>query len=226
MNLELDADIIGSLPKDDPVLSNAAFVLQHHPMQDLVVIDVSHQENDPDVLVEAGNLVQKELTNSLLFENVGMQAFEDLIPEIMMHVSANLPVLFSEKELAETIEPLLTSENIRKKLRETYIGLQDINSIGLSEMLSNDPLGFSDTILAKLLYLSPSKKADFYKGHLISRDGKHLLIVAEPVTSGTDTDFAGKATTLIHTISDTLNSTYQKKGFIFTIEHIGSYRYA
>ena len=226
MNLELDADIIGSLPKDDPVLSNAAFVLQHHPMQDLVVINVSHQGSDPDILVEAGNFVQNELTNSLLFKNVGMQAFEDLIPEIMMHVSANLPVLFSEKELAETIEPLLSAENIRKKLRESYIGLQDINSIGLSEMLSNDPLGFSDTILAKLLYLSPSEKADFYKGHLLSRDGKHLLIVAEPVTSGTDTDFAKKATALIRTISDTLNRTYQKKGFIFTIEHIGSYRYA
>jgi len=179
-------------------------------MQDLVVIDIHHQKTDLNILVEAGNLTQKELRSSSMFENVGMETFEDLVPDMMMHVS----------------EPLLTSENIKKKLKETYIGLQDINSIGLAEMLSKDPLGFSDTILAKLLYLSPSENADFYNGHLISRDGKHLMIVAEPATSGTNTDFARKATALIDEISDKLNNTYQEKGFVFTVDHIGSYRYA
>ncbi|MBW1845863.1 MAG: MMPL family transporter [Deltaproteobacteria bacterium] len=226
LNLDFDADIVGSLPKKDPVLSDSAYVLQHHPMQNLVVIDIHHQKTDLDILVEAGNLTQKELRSSSMFENVGMETFEDLVPDMMMHVSENLPVLFSEKDLIEKIEPLLTSENIKKKLKETYIGLQDINSIGLAEMLSKDPLGFSDTILAKLLYLSPSENADFYNGHLISRDGKHLMIVAEPATSGTNTDFARKATALIDEISDKLNNTYQEKGFVFTVDHIGSYRYA
>ena len=93
-------------------------------------------------------------------------------------------------------------------------------------MLSHDPLGFSDSILAKLLYLSPSNKADFYKGQLISKDGKHLLIVAEPIPSGTDTDFAENLTVRIETASDKLNNAFKDKGFVFSIEHIGAYRYA
>lgn len=225
-NIEIDSDIVSSLPKKDPVLSDAAYVLKHHPMQDLVVIDISYQKKDPNVLVEAGSFVQKELKNSSLFSSVGMEAFEDLIPEIMLHVSQNLPVLFSEKELNQIIEPLLSSQNIKKKLKENYMGLQDINSIGMSEMLSNDPIGLSDTILSKLLYLSPSQNVNFYNGHLISKDGNHLLIIAQPKQSGTNTDFAKKAVTLFNDVSDKLNNAFKHKDDAFTVQHIGSFRYA
>jgi len=226
LNLNIDTDIVSSLPKKDPVLADAAYVLQHHPMQDLIVIDIGYQKNDPDILVQAGNFVEEELRQSALFKTVEMESFEEIFPTIMIHVSNNLPVLFSEKELTETIKPMLTPESIQQKLKDNYLRLSNINSIGITEMIAHDPLGFSDQILAKLLYLSPTDKADFYKGHLISMDGKHLLVIAEPLTSGTDTDFAKQLIARIQSTSEKLNDAFKSRGILFTIQHIGSYRYA
>lgn len=226
MNLDIDADIVSALPKKDPVLSEAADVISHHPLQDMVILDVSHQKRDTEILVEAGDFIRQRLIQSGLFKNIGLSAFENLIPDLMLHITSNLPVLFTEKELTKKIEPLLTPEYIQQKLKENFITLQDINSIGLMQIMANDPLGFSDVVLPKLLHLSPSSKADFYNGHLISEDGKHLLIIAEPGGSGTDTDFAQKATSLINDVSEKLNSRYKNKEFVFTIDHNGAYRYA
>ena len=42
--LDIDTDIIGSLPKTDPVISDATYLLLNHPMQNQVVVDVVTQE--------------------------------------------------------------------------------------------------------------------------------------------------------------------------------------
>jgi len=79
--LEIDGDIIGSLPKNDPVISDARHVMMYHPMQDQVVIDLCLDRTEPDLLVEAGHLVEQRLKDSGLFETVGIGQAGHLIPE-------------------------------------------------------------------------------------------------------------------------------------------------
>ncbi len=50
--LEIDGDIIGSLPENDPVISDARHVMMYHPMQDQVVIDICLDRTEPDLLVD------------------------------------------------------------------------------------------------------------------------------------------------------------------------------
>ena len=59
----------------------------------------------------------------------------------------------------------------------------------------------------------------------MSEDKKHLLILAEPVTSGYNTDFSRKVTALLEDAGLQLNQRYSGRG-LFTLTHVGAYRAA
>ena len=67
--------------------------------------------------------------------------------------------------------------------------------------------------------------SSWIKEGFLSEDKKHLLILAEPVTSGYNTDFSRKITALIEDIGLQLNQRYSGRG-LFTLTHVGAYRAA
>src|SRR5512137_921697 len=79
--LDVDTDIIGSLPKTDPVISDATYLLLNHPMQNQVVVDVALKKADLDLLVACGKLVETRLKESGLFKSVGMEDAQALMPD-------------------------------------------------------------------------------------------------------------------------------------------------
>ena len=224
--LEIDGDIIGSLPKNDPVISDARHVMMYHPMQDQVVIDLCLDRTEPDLLVEAGHLVEQRLKDSGLFETVGIEQAGHLIPELINLVADNLPWIFSEKQLEEQIAPLLEPDRIAKKLDETLLQLHQIDSIGLAANLSKDPLGFGNIVLARLAHLAPTENATIYKGRLLSSDHNHLLILAKPKKSGTDTNFGQKIAAAIELISQEMRDLFLQKGYQISLTPMGGYRAA
>ncbi len=223
---EIDTDIVGSLPRNDPVISDARHILLNHPLQEQLAIDVSHQKEDPDILAECGELVEKKLRESGLFRHVGMKEAQHLIPELIFHILENLPVMFTEKELDDKIRPLLEQEQVQKKLEDNFSQLLNLEGIGQTELISGDPLGLRNFVLARLSHLAPSQNARIYKGHLISRDRRHLLVIAKPGRSGTDTTFARMVTELINNLSAELNQRYSEQGYVFTLTPVGAYRAA
>jgi len=224
--LQIEMDIIGLLPKDDPVISDALSFFENHSIQDQLIIDVSHQKDDLDILVECGQLVEKKLKQSGLFKNVGMQDIQKLIPELSFYILDDLPVMFSENELNNTIKPLLNPQKIKKKLVDIKTRLLNLGGIGQADFISKDPLGLKDLVMAKLAFLSPSQNVRIYKGQLISSDGKHLLVIAKTITSSIDTAFARKASELIQTLSRQLIQNYSKSGYKVTLTPVGAYRAA
>jgi len=224
--LKIETDILGFLPKDDPVLSDALSFFENHSIQDQLIIDVSYQKDDLDILVECGQLVEEKLKQSGLFKNVGMQDIQNLIPALSFYILENLPVMFSANELNNTIKPLLTPKGIKKKLAQIKTQLLNLSGIGQAEFISKDPLGFKNLIMAKLAYLSPSQNVRIYKGQLISSDRKHLLVIAKTITSSIDTAFARKAAELIKTLSRQIIQDYSKLGYQVKLTPAGAYRAA
>ncbi len=224
--MQIEMDIIGFLPKDDPIISDALTFFTNHSIQDQLIIDVSHQKDDLDILVECGQLVEKKLKQSGLFKNVGMQDIQNLMPMLSLHILDDLPVMFSANELNNTIKPLLNPQKIKKKLVDIKTQLLNLGGIGQTEFISKDPLGLKDFVMAKLAYLSPSQNVRIYKGQLISPDGKHLLVIAKTTTSSIDTAFARKATELIQTLSRQLIQDYSELGYQVTLTPVGAYRAA
>jgi predicted RND superfamily exporter protein len=52
--VDIEADIVSFLPQGDPVISDALYIFKNHPIQDQLIIDVSLQEENLDLLVECG----------------------------------------------------------------------------------------------------------------------------------------------------------------------------
>jgi len=226
LRIEIDSDIVASLPGDDPVIWDAVYIFKNHPLQDQLLIDVSLQSDDLEMLLECGELVEKKLNDSGLFKNVGLKDVQNLIPDLMAYVVKNLPVMFTAKELENKIEPLLESDEVHQRLQAIYLQLLELEGIGQAEFISKDPLGLKNIILARLSHLAPSQNARIYRGKLISADGRHLLVIANPIASSTDTTFARTAAELIDNLADELNRKYAQAGYGVTLTPTGAYRAA
>ena len=223
--LEIDTDILDDLP-EDPIIQNALHVFKNHEIQDQLVIDVSLETVDVDRLVEYGRRLEDELRASGLFKSVGFRDFGNTMPSLAATITGNLPVLFTERELMEQVRPLLETEAIRKRLGELHRDLMNLDGIGQAGFIENDPLGLSRFVMARLASLSPSPNAYFYKERLISSDNRHLLLVAAPTASGTDTAFSRRLVERMNTVSEALGKEASQKADRLSLAPVGAYRAA
>ena len=223
--LIFDTDLVASLPQNDPVLADARRIIANHPIQDRVVIDVSRSEADADGLAHAAMVIEKRLRESGLFARVGLEQEQQRILELIFSISARLPVLFSGEELEEKVKPLLEPGKIRATLSDHLAQLGHLESVGQTALIAQDPLNLRNLIFSRLSHLAPSQNAQIYKGYLLSADKKHVLIVAEPLTSGVDTAFSRKVTALIDRIHRELNQGREGPETV-TLTPAGAYRAA
>ncbi|MBU2515172.1 MMPL family transporter [bacterium] len=224
--VNIDFDILNSLPSDNPIIADAKYVLAHHPFQDRVVIDVHTTTDNREVLLKAAILVEKELEQSRLFKQIGLKNNQLLIPKMIRHISNSLPYLFSASDLEQGVNPLLTKDQLRSQMIALMEQLSSIDGIGQAEQIAADPLGLRYRVLAKLAHLIPVKEAKLFKGYPISADNRHLLIVASPVSSGTNTATSRDITELVDSISEKLTKLSLSEQTPVEITSIGSYRAA
>lgn len=226
LRLDIDTDIARSLPAGERIVGDALEIFRNHPIHDQVAIDIMINRNDPDILVEYGAFFEEQLLKSGLFSVVGAKEIGNLIPDLAQHVAENLPLLYSEEELERYVVPLLQSGAVRARLQDTVAKLSSLDGIGQASFMESDPLGLKDPIMSRLALLAPSMKSRFYRGSLISVDGRHLLITAKPVSAGTNTAAARNIAQLIATSSEALSRNYAPAGLEVTVTPVGSYRAA
>ncbi len=226
LRLDIDTDVVRSLPSSDKVIADAVDVFEHHPLQDQIAVDIMIDDEDPDTLVDIGTYLEKKMVDSGLFAQVGTDAIGALIPQLARHVALNLPLLFSQQELAQKVTPLLERDRINKRLQTLYEDLTGMDGIGQAGFIDQDPLGLKDLVLAKMAPLAPSLNSKFYRGRLLSADGRHLLVTARPVATGTDTASARRITELLAESSRELTEKYLPSGRQVTLTPVGGYRAA
>ncbi len=224
--LEIDTDVVRSLPSGEKVIADAVDVFKHHPVQDQIAVDIMLDDDDPDTLIEIGTLLERELEESGLFAQVGTDSIGELIPDLALYAAKNLPLLFSQKELEQKVAPLLEPDRIHERLQKLYQDLSSMDGIGLAGFVSLDPLGLKDQVLAKMAPLAPSLDTQFYRGNLLSADGRHLLVVARPLAAGTDTASARSISELLDKTSMELTEKYAQSGKKITLTPVGAYRAA
>lgn len=224
--LTIETNIINTLPSNDPVIAEALYVISHHPLQNRIVVDLSCQPHAMEHLLEGAALVEKKLRESDLFRQVGMDEAFQYYPELVPAISRNLPVLFTAKDLHERVEPLLDFQHMQAQLQEQINQLQGFEGIGQAVLIAHDPLGLRNLILARLAPLTPGRGIRVQRGRLVSADGQHILLMAEPVNQAFDSRFAHQSARLFTDISVDLEETYAAKGVVFTVTPMGAYRAA
>ncbi len=103
--------------------------------------------------------------------------------------------------------------------------IQGLEGIGQARWLASDPLGLRFLILGRMAHLEPAKGARPSGDVLLSADSSRCLIVAEPKTSATATDFARQADRLFADIQAELNRTWTGKPRL-VLTPVGAYRAA
>jgi uncharacterized protein len=226
IRLDIDTDVVRSLPKGERLIADGLDIFEHHPIHDQIAVDIMLGSDDPDTLVEIGALLEKKMEASGLFAQVGIDATSALIPDLAIHAAQNLPLLFSLEELEEKVVPLLDADQINRRIHTLYQDLSSIEGIGQADFIGIDPLGLKDLILGKLAPLAPSTGSRFYRGKLLSADGRHLLVTARPRASGTDTASARELNTLLDETAEEIISKYAATGQEVVLTPVGAYRAA
>ncbi|MBE0586359.1 MAG: MMPL family protein, partial [Desulfofustis sp.] len=226
LRLEVETDIVRSLPAGEKVLADAALIFEHHPIHDQVAIDISLAEDNPDLLVDYGNALQQELEASGLFSRVGFAAVGERLQELTLHTVHHLPTLFSAADLEQHVAPLLEPARVEQRLAHLFAELSTMGGIGQQSFIEADPLGLKDLVLAKLALLTPSTEVRFYRGHLLSADGRHLLLTADPLLSGTDSAAAGRIAQQLDHSTRLLARQFDLSEQQVRITSVGAYRAA
>ena len=108
--LDIDTDIVKSLPNHEQVIVDALEIFDNHPIHDQVAVDIMIDTDDPDLLVECGAFLQDRMRASGLFSEVGMGEVGALIPELANQIARDLPLLFSQEDLEKKIAPRLQKD--------------------------------------------------------------------------------------------------------------------
>ena len=227
--IRIETDILASLPRHDPVLADAHRVIRHLPVQDRLVIDVAGGEGGErsrDDLVVAAEMIETGLRESGLFRQVGMQQMETLFPELVGHVIGHLPLLFDGPQLEAQIAPLLAPAELRRILAENLKVVQGLEGIGQADFIARDPLGLRNLVLARMSQLLPSRDVQLYRGKLLSRDGAHLLVMAELKGSATDTTYSRAIPPLITGLAEKINAARPSGAPRLSLAAMGAYRAA
>lgn len=225
LRLDIDTDVVRSLPAGDRVIADGLEIFNQHPIHDQVAVDIMINRDDPDTLVECGAFLAQQMKDSGLFVRVGSDSMAELMPRLALHVAGNLPFLFSPRDL-EDVALRLDRDQINERVHKLHGDLGSLDGMGQAEFIGLDPLGLKDAILAKMALLAPSPNARFYKGSLLSADGRHLLVTARPLAAGSNTASAGRISELFLTTARELAKHYAARDVQVTLTPVGAYRAA
>jgi predicted exporter/SAM-dependent methyltransferase len=226
VRLDIDTDVLASLPADKPIISDALAIFKNHPMLEQIAVDVRLDRNDPDMLVDCGRFIEEQLRSSGLFDRVGMDDIGNSMPAVALRVAETLPLLFSAAELEQRVAPRLTEQAVTRQLESLFASLSSLQGIGQAAFIDLDPLGLKDIVLARMAMLAPSLSSRFHRGMLLSADSQHLLVTARPAGAGTDTGSARSLAALLDSISDLLTEKYRPAGVAVTLTPVGAFRAA
>jgi predicted exporter len=224
--LKVDTDITSALPGNDPVVNAAQRILKHHPVLENVFIQISMSGSaaDIDALIEAGDFVSSALQESGLVKVMSGKEGASSFASLLEAVSENLPLFFSRDELESQIQSLIQPDRIRKSLQDQFRQLSDVGSIGQTQYLAKDPLGLRNLVLARLSASLPFKEAVVHQGHIMTKDGKHLLIIAEPRQFSQDASFGYRMIEALEDISPKLEKISFSGERSFKMVYAGAFR--
>ncbi len=217
----IDMDMAGPLSTDNPVIADGVCITETNPVIDQMTIDIGSVRGDVARLVAAAEMVENRMKQSNLFAHGQHPSMQQGLADLADWVRHHLPVLFTTGELAQQVPPLLTDEAIRQAL--TRAGTDRIRTDGIepASALATDPLGLHQIILARMSAMSPTPGTTIHRGRFLSADRRHLLILATPTGSGSDTTVARTLTGFFQDLDEELK---QHIGNGITLTAAGAFR--
>jgi 1-acyl-sn-glycerol-3-phosphate acyltransferase len=184
--IDLEEDILAMLPRRDKIVDEYKYTLRKFRQIDRVYIDVGINRDDSDVLGHAADELYAGLSAEPDFSRI-MYHFEmSGQRKVVDFLTGALPNLFTEAD-AKALLPKLETNSVREYLTVMRRKLAGPEGMVLKDVVAADPIGMSALVVAKVLPLQTGfGDARIEDGHIVSSDGRHVLILAEPRLSSSD----------------------------------------
>lgn len=184
--LKLEEDYTGMLPMGDPAIAGQVEALKRVRQAERLFFDIQSVAGDSELLVRAGDRLNELL--AAMPELSGIRYSFDAADAgaVLNGIEEDLPWLLSAGDLRK-IEPKLAPEAIENRLAWFKRSLGQPQGLALGQAARLDPAGVGDLALQRLRALQAGMgEARMEGGHIVSADGRHLLLTAEPVCRSSD----------------------------------------
>ena len=147
-------------------------------------------------LIQAADDVQKRIDPKLIKRVIQPPAEAGALDEVLILLDDAGELLNQEDmaAVAKATEP----DALRKRMKECYLQLARPEGSFFQQIMRRDPLGVSTRVLDRLLGLTKGLgyRVEIKDGHLLSPDGRQLMLILE--TSTTATSMAGSEALSAH----------------------------
>jgi predicted RND superfamily exporter protein len=186
--LRFDTDVLGLLPKNDPVVLQYQETLSEFGSLDyfLVVVRVPEDAALPRYEMYVDLLGQRlETVDGLEGVQYQFGRLQELIAEFMPSA-----VVFLNQADLETLASKVTEEALRERAEEIRRIVSTPQSLIAKEVFRFDPLGLSEIFLHQLENSRAGLALDWSSGYFLSSDRRMFLLVAKPTRPAQDVGFA------------------------------------
>ena len=197
--IDLEEDILATLPQGDRLVDDYRYSLKKFRQIDRVYIDVGITNDDPDTLIRASDEVYAGLQGNPDYLRVTYRFAMSGQRKTIGLLGSALPNLFTEADAASLAARLEPAE-VRQYLTVMRRKLAGPEGMVLKDVVANDPVGMSALVVQKALPLQTGfGDAQMVDGRIMSADGRHVLLMAEPKISSSSSDSCERlVTALLH----------------------------
>ena len=175
--IDLDEDLLATLPQNDRLVDEYRYAIRKFRQIDRVFLDVG---GNPDSVPAAADEVFTGLSTNTIFGRITYRIEMGGQQKIVEYLTGALPNLFTEAD-AEALGPKLEPAAVRKFLIEKRRQLAGPEGMVLKDIVAADPVGMTGLVMAKVVPLQTGfGDAQVVEGRITSRDGRHVLMMAEP----------------------------------------------
>lgn len=181
--IQLQEDITSIIPRDEKTRAlNELFQQSKLLDKMLVTLGASGDEvPDPDSLVILADELADSINTQLepYLKELSNQVKEETTLQLFDAVHEHLPVFLEESDYV-SLDSLMQPEHVRATLQRNYNALQSPAALAFKQFIARDPAGIASGALRKLQLLQYDQQFELYDNHILTRDGKKLILFLTP----------------------------------------------
>ncbi|MEP6662050.1 MAG: MMPL family transporter [Verrucomicrobiota bacterium] len=178
--LDLEEDILATLPENDPLVDEYRYALRKFKQIDRVYLDIGINADNPESLAQAADEFYAHLSTNSDYAKITYRLDAGGQLKIIDFLTGALPNLFTTED-AEALETKTQPGEIREFLTVMRRKLAGPEGMVLKEVVAADPVGMSGLVVNKVMPLQTGfGDAQIVDGRITSHDGRHILMLAEP----------------------------------------------
>ncbi|HEY8398791.1 MAG TPA: 1-acyl-sn-glycerol-3-phosphate acyltransferase [Flavihumibacter sp.] len=182
--IRLEEDITSIIPRDEKT-SALNEIFQQSKVLDKMILTLGTDNEtapDPDSLVGLAGELTDSINEQLApwVKEIAREVKEETTLQLFDAVHAHLPIFLEEKDYA-SLDSLTQPGKVRETLERNYSTLRSPAGLAFKQFIARDPAGIASPALRKLQLLQYDQQFELYDNHIITRDGRQLVLFITPV---------------------------------------------